>query len=163
MTLPHRADGPGAIEVRVSAAGLGPVARLRAAVLAALTRRRNRHARRLLEGHAVLWSLMQEAARGTAVTGASHSDYWTLYEEVRRHRPIEILELGTGISTVVLAQALRENEAEGRPRGRITSMEEDAGWAQTAGERLPAVLRPYVEIRHSQKIDGFYRIFRGVQ
>ena len=64
---------------------------------------------------------------------------------------------------MVLAQALRENEAEGAPRGRVTSMEEDEGWRNAAAERLPDELRGHVEILHSPKVDGFYKCFRGVQ
>ena len=55
---------------------------------------------------------MTEAAAGTAVTGASYSDYLTLYEQVKSFKPKEILECGTGITTVVLAQALLENARE---------------------------------------------------
>src|SRR3546814_303017 len=93
----------------------------------------------------------------------SYSDYLTLYEQVRAHRPREILECGTGISTVVLAQALRENAAEsGQTPGRVTSMEDDPDWHRLATERLPEELRAIVEIVHSPKVDGFYKCFRGV-
>lgn len=164
LRLTRRAESaPGTAAGAVEAAALGPLRRLRVAILNRRVARRNDAAERRLRAHAVLWDLLTRAAGGTAVTGASYSDYWTLYEEVRRHRPVEILELGTGISTVVLAQALRENEREGAPRGRVTSMEEDLGWTRTARERLPAELHPYVEILHSPKVDGFYKCFRGVQ
>src|SRR3546814_15369311 len=67
----------------------------------------------------------------------SYSDYLTLYEQVRAHRPREILECGTGISTVVLAQALRENAAEiGQAPGRVTSMEDDPDWQDRKSTRL---------------------------
>src|SRR3546814_2050505 len=105
--------------------------------------RRSRRAEARLQGNTVLWDLLSRAARGTEVTGASYSDYWTLYEQVRLHKPVEILELGTGISTVAMAQALRENEAEGHPRGRVTSMEEDAYWHGVALENLPEDVRAY--------------------
>jgi len=61
------------------------------------------------------------------VTGMSWSDYLTLYREVRQYRPQEVLELGSGVSTVVLAFALVANAADGSPPDRITSMEEDLG------------------------------------
>ena len=137
--------------------------RLRVRLINRRVAHRNRIAEAKLRAHSVLWELLTRAAGGTDVTGASYSDYWTLYEEVRRHRPVEILECGTGISTVVLAQALRENAADGHPRGRVTSMEEDPEWRRIAEERLPDALRPFVEILHSPKVDGFYKCFRGVQ
>ena len=82
---------------------------------------------------------------------------------MRRHRPQQILECGTGISTVVLAQAVRRNEAEGHPRGHITSMEDDEGWFRVAKANLPTRLVPYVDLVHSRKVEGYYKLFRGVQ
>jgi hypothetical protein len=106
---------------------------------------------------------MTEAAAGTAVTGASYSDYLTLYEQVKAFKQKEILECGTGITTVVLAQALLENAREngGKP-GRVTSMEDDRAWFEVAGSRLPAGVAPVVDLVHSPKVDGFYKCFRGV-
>jgi hypothetical protein len=164
LQLTRRAErAPGALPCVVETACLGPLGQLRVGILNWRVAARNTAAERRLRGHVVLWDLLTRAAGASAVTGASYSDYWTLYEEVRRHRPIEILELGTGLSTVVLAQALRENEAEGGPRGHVPSMEEDKAWAQTALECLPEEIRGSVEILHSPKVDGFYKCFRGVQ
>ncbi|MFN4087721.1 MAG: class I SAM-dependent methyltransferase [Alphaproteobacteria bacterium] len=159
-----RSDGlPGAPPGSALSPGLGPLQRLRGHVIDFTVARRSRRAEARLRANPVLWGLLTRAAADTAVTGASYSDYWTLYDQVRTHRPVEILEMGTGISTVAMAQALRENEAEGAPRGRVTSMEEDAYWHTQAVGRLPDEVRPYVEILHSPKIDGFYKCFRGVQ
>ena len=126
--------------------------------------RRARRAEVELRHNGPLWALMTEAAAGTAVTGASFSDYLTLYEQVRAHRPREVLECGTGISTVVLAHALKENahEDDGTP-GRVTSMEDDRAWFETAQARLPEAVRGVVDLIHSPKVDGFYKCFRGVQ
>ena len=161
---PTRDDGvPGALPTIVTAARHGPLTRARKRLVDAMVARRSRQARRSLEAMPELWSLMSEAAAGTTVTGASYSDYLTLYEQVRTHRPREILECGTGISTVALAQALRDNAAEdgGQP-GRVTSMEDDRDWYETARARLPAAVADIVEIVHSPKADGFYKCFRGV-
>lgn len=154
---------PAALATRVSARRFGPLVRWRKAIIDRLVAARNRRAERRLRANGELWALMVDYAGGSDVTGVSYSDYLTLYEEVRAHAPREVLELGTGISTVVLAQALRENERDGRPRGRVTSMEEDETWHQTARARMPEVLRPLVEIVHSPKVDGTYKCFRGVQ
>ncbi len=159
----RRGEDPGALVTRPRRRGLAPLARLRLAAIERMVANRNRKAARRLESMAPLWALMTEYARGTDVTGASYSDYLTLYEQVRFYKPREVLECGTGISTVVLAQALSENEADGHGGGRVTSMEEDDGWARTARERLPQALMSRVDIVHSPKIDGFYKCFRGVQ
>ena len=164
QTARTRDDGvPGALPTYVTATRHGPLVRARKWLVDAMVAKRSRQARRILEAKPELWQLMTQVAAGTAVTGASYSDYLTLYEQVRTHRPREILECGTGISTVVLAQALRDNAAEdGATPGRLTSMEDDLEWYRTASERLPAAVADIVEIVHSPKADGFYKCFRGV-
>ncbi len=153
MMLPkHRKSG-----------GLGPLGRLRLAAIERLVAARNRRAEAALKAMPALWGAIGEYTRESRVIGASMSDYLTLYEQVRTFKPREILECGTGVSTVVLAHALMENETDGAPRGRLTSMEEDAEWHRIAGANLPANLAPLVDLVHSPKVDGHFKIFRGVQ
>ena len=78
-------------------------------------------------------------------------------------KPKDVLECGTGITTVVLAQALIENAEEGGgPVGRVTSMEDDLDWFEVARSRLPEDVACVVDMVHSPKVDGFYKCFRGV-
>ena len=162
MTV-RRGETPGALLTQVSARRFGPLTRLRKHIVDWQVARNNHRAERILRADTELWSLMTGYAAGTAVTGAAYSDYLTLYEQVRTHRPVEILECGTGISTVVLAQALRRNETEGAHRGRVTSMEDNLDWHGIAKANLPTGLAPYIELVHSPKVDGYYKLFRGVQ
>ena len=74
-----------------------------------MVRRRALQAETRLKAIAPLWPLMVDYARGSAVTGASYSDYLTLWAQIRAFRPREVLECGSGISTVVIAEALRLN------------------------------------------------------
>ena len=143
--------------------GLAPVTRLRALIIERQVARRNRLAVTALENIPEVASAIREYSTKSDVTGASMSDYLTLYNEVRSRKPREILEFGTGFSTVVLAHAALANAKEGAALARITSMEEDAGWTGKAKECLPADVAHFVEIIHSPKIDGVYKIFRGVQ
>jgi len=161
----RRADAsPGAVPTMVALAGHGPLVRARKWLVDRMVARRSRAARAYLEGKTELWELMTRAAAGTAITGASYSDYLTLYEQVRTRRPREILECGTGITTVVLAYALMENAAEDRTApGRVTSMEDDREWYDVACARLPDEVADVVDMVHSPKKDGFYKCFRGVQ
>lgn len=141
----------------------GLLTRLRVAIIRRQVAARNRRAEADLKAVPGLWEAITAYAKGTEVTGASMSDYWTLYDQVRTHKPREVLECGTGVSTVVLAHALKENQAEGSPAGRVTSMEEDEDWHRTASGNLPAHLADVVDLLHSPKVDGFYKMFRGVQ
>ncbi len=137
--------------------------RLRAHIVERMVQANNKQAETTLRAIPALWEALEEYAKGSSVTGASMSDYLTLYEQVRQRKPREVVEFGTGFSTVVLAHALLANEKDGAPLGRITSMEEDAGWTATAEQNLPADVKHLVEIIHSPKIDGYYKMFRGVQ
>jgi len=143
--------------------GRGPVARLRALVLERLIAANERRAEAALERIPAVAGAIRKYRAMSEVTGMSWSDYLTLYQEVRRYRPQEVLELGSGVSTVVLAHALIDNAAAGAPPGRITSMEEDLGWHRKAMACFPPELAHLVDYLHSPKVDGYYKIFRGVQ
>lgn len=143
--------------------GLPLHVRLRARIIERLVARRNARAEATLMSMPWFAHAITEYAKVSNVTGASMSDYLTLYQEVRTRRPREVLEFGTGFTTVVMAHALIENANAGAALGRITSMEEHEGWTATALNALPADVAHVVEIIHSPKIDGFYKMFRGVQ
>jgi len=119
-------------------------------------------ARRKLQRKAELWRLLADYLEKTRSTGCPYSDYWELYQAVRARKPREILECGTGTSTLVMAFALCENEREGCP-GRITSMEELDEYYRMARGLLPVSLQPYVELVHSPTVEDCYSLFRGVR
>ena len=70
------------------------------------------NARRKLQRNEELWGVLQEYLLKTNSTGCGYIDYACLYEAVRATKPVEILECGTGVSTLVIAHALMENEKE---------------------------------------------------
>ncbi len=53
------------------------------------------------------------------------SDLWAIYRQVRERRPKVLLEFGSGCSTIIYAQALADNAAEGAP-GFLHSLDADA-------------------------------------
>ena len=65
--------------------------------------------------------------------------------QVRRRRPLCLLELGSGISTLVAASVLMRNGY-----GRLYSLDHDADYAHaTAGELEQAGLCAFAEVRHA--------------
>jgi hypothetical protein len=102
------------------------------------------------------WDPLHQYLERTKSTGCSYIDYWHLYDAVARYKPKEILELGTGASTVVLALALMEHGGS-----RVTSMEESEQWYRHALENLPPELP--VEIILSPTVQGTFSIFRGIR
>jgi hypothetical protein len=120
-------------------------------------------AERKLRAHHELWSELTRYRERSKAAGASYADYWLLYQTVRRMKPKEILECGTGVTTIALAMALRDNERESSVHGRLTSMEDQEEYFRKAKELLPETLTPYVDIRHSAKVEDDYYLFRGVR
>lgn len=107
--------------------------------------------------------MLQEYMRQSKSTGCSYSDYLFLYNYIREYKPMEVLECGTGVSTIVMAYAMLENERDGGATGRLTSMEEIKEWHTIAVEILPPNLKRFTDIVLSPVIEGQYGFFRGMR
>lgn len=116
---------------------------------------------RKLRKNSELWTALQEYLRKTESTGCGYIDYACLYEIVRTTKPVEILECGTGVSTLVIAHALMENEKETGVAGRVTSMEEDKHWLEMSRTLLPPQYSKYVLFELSNTVEDRYSLFRG--
>jgi hypothetical protein len=117
---------------------------------------------KMLKKNQILYQTLTNYLKLSDFTGCNYYDYWILYEYVRRFKPKEILECGTGASTLVMAHALMENTQEGQAAGRITSMEDVESWYQHAKKLIPDQLKPYIDLICSPKVEYCYSIFRGV-
>lgn len=121
------------------------------------------NARRKLQRNETLWNALQEYLSKTESTGCGYIDYARLYEIIRAAKPIEILECGTGVTTLVIAHALLENEHETGIKGRVASMEEHAGWLEMSRRLLPSKYERFVEFHLSSTVEDRYSLFRGVR
>ncbi len=74
---------------------------------------------------------------------ADFVDLAILHRLARTSGARQILELGSGLSTVVLGHAASAN------RGHVTSLEPDSDWAAHTRMTLPKGLVPYVSVVHS--------------
>lgn len=120
-------------------------------------------ARKQLMKHEALWQVVADNIEKSNSTGCAYTDYLALYEYVRRYKPTEILECGSGISTVVLAYAVKENESEGMPRGRVTTMEEIPLYHEMVKTLCPDELRPYIDFRLSDIMLDGHSFIRGMR
>lgn len=77
------------------------------------------------------------------------ADLWFLYQTVRRRKPRTILEFGSGCSTVILAQALWENQQEADGTSRLYSVESDPSWRDVTVRALPSHLQDICDVRYS--------------
>ena len=89
------------------------------------------------------------AKRPQGALAPQGGDLWYLYRLVRERKPQLVFELGSGCSTVILAQALYDNTREdGDKAGKIISLDGQADWASVTQETLPEHLVAQCEIRH---------------
>ena len=110
-----------------------------------------------------LYINLQNYLNKTESKGCSFSDYGILYKTIRLWKPLEVLECGTGVSTLIIAHALMQNKIETGQQGRVTSMEECEPWFNMAQNLLPDVYQNYVDFKLSSTIEDQYSIFRGVR
>jgi len=124
-----------------------------------------RKAEKELKANKILWGYLEYYRRLSTSTGCSYSDYWLLYRYIKKHRPKEVLECGTGVSTVVIARALQENQENFGIQWRLVSMEENRDWFDMAIKALPPNLKndPRLEICFSEAVEDAYECFRGVR
>jgi predicted O-methyltransferase YrrM len=120
-------------------------------------------AKRILQRNEGLWNALEAYLQETKSTGCGYIDYASLYQTIRSEKPVEVLECGTGVSTLIIAHALMENEVETCLGGRVTSMEEYEGWLEMSRKLLPNKYAKYVDFRLSGTIVDQYSLFRGVR
>ena len=86
------------------------------------------------------------------------SDLVRLHRLVLKRKPKDVLEFGCGLSTVVMADALRRNEIATGRTGKVHAVETAQAWADKVLDALPEDLGSYVEIKVSDariaEIDG---------
>lgn len=93
--------------------------------------------------------------RQSVTPGAFPPDYldlWFLYETVRKRMPRVVLEFGCGCSTIILAQALKDNGS-----GFLYSLDCDPYWIEAAKKTIPDYLGRFYSIQYSKKIETEYR------
>ncbi len=115
-----------------------------------------------LQSNQSLYQTLTRYLKVSKSTGCNYYDYWVLYDYIRQNKPREILECGTGASTLVMAYALMENTRAGHAAGRITSMEDVEYWYRHTRKLIPEELKSYIDLIYSPKAEFGFSIFRGV-
>jgi|SRR3989344_1476667 len=83
--------------------------------------------------------------------------YYEIYKHIVKHKPKELLDLGSGMSTIVMASALYEQKIN----GKIVAMEEDEEYAKIIKSVIPTHLISYIDYITSPSIESVYGIFSG--
>ncbi len=94
------------------------------------------------------------ASRPPGALAPQGGDLWLLYTLVRQRKPRLIMELGSGCSTVIFAQALHDNAREDPDHaGRIISFDAMAEWAEVTRASVPAHLSRFCEVQHVAAVE----------
>jgi hypothetical protein len=94
-------------------------------------------------------------------TGCEFGDYLELYNTIRWLKPRYALECGSGVSSLVIAYALRENSAEAGRSGKLISLEENPTFHEQVKAIFPAWLNEYVEFVLSPRCEKQYGPYWG--
>ncbi len=103
-----------------------------------------------------MWRYVGAYLEQSVSTGCDYVDYLALYNHIRKHKPGYVLELGTGVSTVVIAYALQENGS-----GTVISMEDHQYYLDEAKKIFPNELAGFVEFHFSPSGEKTRDFFRG--
>jgi len=80
-------------------------------------------------------------------------DLWFLYQKVRERKPEEVLEFGSGCSSIIIAQALYDNN-----NGRLFSFDNHRKWLQITWDSMSKHLIPFCDFTYKvlaeAKMDG---------
>ncbi len=79
-------------------------------------------------------------------------DLWMIYRQTRDRKPKTILEFGSGCSTIIFAQALADNAAEGAP-GFLHSLDADAFWGQVTIDSIPENLHAFCSVTLTDRVE----------
>ena len=122
----------------------------------------NQVARHYLKRHGV-YSAIDKARKQVGFIGCSLVDYAHLYYFVKKTRPQFFLECGTGLSTYVIAKAMKDHCYDFYGGNiKLISMEEDKDWYGRAVEIFPNEYKEFVEIKLSATMMYLFIYLQGV-
>ena len=94
-------------------------------------------------------------------TGVSISDYIILYEYIKKNKPKFVLECGTGMSTVIIAEAMKNFVLPQSPQAKFVSMESKKEWYNHQISIFPEQFNDFVEIVYSPIDTWNYSFVKG--
>jgi hypothetical protein len=100
--------------------------------------------------------------KNSKTTGTKYPTLWRAVKLIFRHKPKVIFEAGTGLSTIVLAAAVKKlTNRDPLHDAKIVSMESVTSWYETAEKNLPEKYRDIVDIVLGPRIKYEFMFFRG--
>lgn len=121
-----------------------------------------KNAERALRSNTELWKIIQYMLQKSSSTGCEYSDLFELYKSICHGNYKFILELGSGISTAVVAYAIK-NKNYYTKKPVFVSMEENIIYYHQIKNIFPSQLAPYVSLNLSNRIEKLYNGYLGCQ
>ena len=88
--------------------------------------------------------------------------FYHLYRVIRKMKPETVLEFGSGVSTVFIAEVLRLNEIDFNVKGRVISFEQSESYYDSLIKNFPESLKEFVEIKLSLVRLKWCNQYRGI-
>ena len=106
--------------------------------------------------------IIEEYTKRTSSTGVKATTLYQAVKVIQKYKPKFLLECGTGTSTVVLAETLRQLKSKDKGYSpRLISMESISKWHEMAVDLFPSGYSDFVEIRLGEREKFEYSMFRG--
>jgi len=121
-----------------------------------------KNAEKSLRNNSELWNIIQYMLHKSSSTGCEYSDLFELYKLICHGDYRFILELGSGVSTAVVAYAIKNKNYFTR-KPVFISMEENMVYYQQIKSNLPSQLLPFVSLTLSNRIEKLYNGYIGCQ
>ena len=116
------------------------------------------HGMKKLKADTDLWTVLEPICEASSSTGCTFHEMYLLYSHILKHRPSHVLELGAGVSTVVMGYAAKKVSASGKPCG-IVAMEDSEFYYDDLKKLVPESLGDYVSLvlspTEDREVDGF--------
>jgi len=107
-----------------------------------------------------LFSYLNRVIAASDSTGGEYVDYLELFRTVTHLKPKCILECGSGISTCVVAFALKKQFEQTGVRTKFISMEENKFYHDQIVKIFPPELADYVKFVQSDRVERWYGQYR---
>ncbi len=114
-----------------------------------------------LQKNKELWNHLTVVINRSQSTGCEFSDYLMLYKTIISLNPKHILELGSGVTTSVIAYAIKEQFEHTGEKAIFISMEENPFYYNQIKDIFPDDLKPYVIFCRSNRKEKMYKGFLG--
>lgn len=111
---------------------------------------------KLRNDHEELFKLLLKMISLSNSTGCEFGDYLLLYNTIKKIKPKCVLECGSGITSCVIAFALKENYQKSGIKSKFISLEENQYYHEQVKKIFPDSLNEYVQFVLSERVEKEY-------